>query len=378
MSFELTEEQSMFQKFIRDFAEKEIAPIVDEAEENEECPREVFSKLGKLGYLCPAYPPEYEGGGLGKIGDCILCEEVASVCSGINSGLAAQSGLATSAILAHGSEDQKQKFLIPAVRGEKIAAFGLTEPNAGSDVASIETTAKRKGDHYVINGSKMYITNGTICDFTTLAVYTDKSQRRKGISVILVERGTPGFSTLRMKASGFRSASGAELVFEDCHVPVGNLVGEEGQGFTYLMESLNGGRITHSAGSVGRARAAYEAALSYAKERHQFGKPIGKYQDIAFKLAYLATEIEAARWFVYRVAWLYSQGERVAKEAAMTKLFSSEVAIRAAEVSMRIHAGAGYLAEAPVHRYFRDNILSHATEGTTEIQKMVISRELGL
>jgi len=196
--------------------------------------------------------------------------------------------------------------------------------------------------------------------------------------MILVERNTPGFQINRMKASGFRSASGGELVFEDCRVPVENMIGEEGMGFKYIMQSLNGGRITHSAGSVGRARAAYEAALAYAKERTQFGQPIGKFQAIAFKLARLATDIEAARALLYKVAWLYDRGERVAKEASMTKLFSSEVAIRAAEESMRIHAGAGYLAESNVHRHFRDNILSHATEGTTEIQLHNICRELGL
>jgi alkylation response protein AidB-like acyl-CoA dehydrogenase len=378
MDFELSEPQKMFQASIRNFVQKEIVPIVNEAEAKEECPRDVFSKLGELGYLCPAYPPEYDGGGLGKIGDCILCEEIASVCAGINSGIASQSGLATYAILAYGTDEQKHNFLMPAVRGEKIAAFGLSEPNVGSDVASTETTARREGDYYILNGTKTYITNGTICDFTTVAVSTDRSQRHRGLSVILVERNTPGFTINRMKASGFRSASGGELVFEECRVPAENLIGEEGMGFKYIMQSLNGGRITHSAGSVGRARGAYEAAFVYAKQRIQFGQPISKFQAIAFKLARLATDIEAARTLLYRVAWLYDRGERVAKEASMTKLFSSEVAIRAAEESMRIHAGVGYLAESKVHQYFRDNILSHATEGTTEMQLLNICRELEL
>jgi len=378
MDFELSEPQKMFQAAIRSFVQKEIAPIVDEAEEKEECPRDIFSKLGKLGYLCPAYPEEYEGGGLGKIGDCILCEEIASVCAGINSGIAAQSGLATYAILTYGNDEQKRKFLIPAIRGEKVAAFGLSEPNVGSDVASIETVARRDGSYYVLNGTKCYITNATICDFVTVAVSTDRSQRHRGVSVILVERNTPGFKINRMKATGFRSASGGELVFEDCSVPVENLIGEEGMGFKYIMQSLNGGRITHSAGSVGRARGAYEEALAYAKQRIQFGQPISKFQAIAFKLARVATDIEAARALLYKVAWFYDCGERVAKEASMTKLFSSEVAIRAAEESMRIHAGVGYLAESKVNRHFRDNILSHATEGTTEMQMLNICRELGL
>ena len=378
MDFEFSEEHSMFRQAIRDFAENEVAPIVDQAEENETCPTELFSKMGKLGYLCPGFPTEYGGGGLGEIGTCIMVEELARVCSGITSGLMVQSGLSTLPILDHGSEEQKQKFVVPAIKGEKIFAYGLTEPNAGSDAAAIETTAKRDGNQYILNGSKIYITNGQICDYVTLAVSTDRSQGSRGISTIVVEKGAPGFSTNKMRKLGHHSAATAELVFEDCRVSCDNLIGEEGRGFRYMLEALNSARISHSARSLGLTEAAFEASLKYAKERKQFGQPIGSFQAISFKLARMATEIEAAKWLLYRVAWLYDQGEECRKEAPMTKAFSSEVAIRIAEEAMRIHAGAGYLAESPIQRYFRDAILYHITEGTTEVQELIISRQLGL
>ncbi|MGB2798618.1 MAG: acyl-CoA dehydrogenase family protein [Dehalococcoidia bacterium] len=378
MDFGFSEEHSMFRQAIRDFAENEVAPIVDQAEEDEACPTELFSKMGKLGYLCPGYPTEYGGGGLGEIGTCIMVEELARVCSGITSGLMVQSGLSTLPILAHGSEEQKQKFVVPAIKGDKIFAYGLTEANAGSDAAAIETTAKKDGDYYIVNGSKIYITNGQICDFVTLAVLTDRSQGSRGISTIIVEKGAPGFSTSKMRKLGHHSAATAELVFEDCRVPCDNLIGEEGRGFRYMLEALNSARISHSARSLGLAEAAFEASLKYAKERKQFGQPIGSFQAISFKLARMATEIEAAKWLLYRVAWLYDQGEECRKEAPMTKAFSSELAIRTAEEAMRIHAGAGYLAESPIQRYFRDAILYHITEGTTEVQELIISRQLGL
>ena len=378
MDFEFSEEQKMFREAVRNFAAKEVAPLVDEAEKNEAFPTELFPKMGKLGYLCPGYPPEYGGGGLGEVGTAIMVEELARVSSGITSGLMVQSGLSTFAVLAHGSEEQKQKFLVPAIAGKKIAAYGLTEANAGSDASAIETTAKRDGDYYVINGSKIYITNGQIADFVVLAVSLDRSQGTRGISTIIVEKGTPGFSTAKMRKLGHHSADTGELVFEDCRVPVDNLLGEEGKGYKYVLEALNPGRISHSARSVGQAQAILDASVQYAKDRKQFGQPIGKFQAIAFKLAKMATDIEAARWLMYRVAWLYDQGDECRKEGPMTKFFSSEVAIRTAEEAMRIHAGAGYLAESPIQRYFRDAILYHTTEGTTEIQELIISRELGL
>ena len=378
MDFELSEVHKMFQVAVREFAEKEVAPLVKEAEETETFPTQLISKLGELGYLCPSYPEEYGGGGLGKIGDCVLVEELARICAGITSGIMVQGGLATYALLSHGTEEQKQAYLVPAAQGRKIAAFGLTEANAGSDAAAIETTARREGDYYIVNGTKIYITNGLICDFVLVAAATDKSKGTRGISTFLVDRDTPGFTAATMRKLGTHSASTGEFAFEDCRVPSANLLGEEGRGYKYMLEALNGARISHAARSIGVAQAAFEASLSYAKQRAQFGQPIGRFQAIAFKLSTMATEIEAARSFLYRVAWLYDQGNECRKEAPMIKYFCSELAIKASEEAMRIHAGAGYLAESVVQRYFRDAILFHTTEGTTEIQQLVIARELGL
>ncbi len=378
MDFAFDELQKLFQNAARDFATREVAPIVEEAEAKDDVPMELFTKLGELGYLCPGYPEKYGGGDMGKIGECILYEELGKVSSGICSGIMVNGGLATKMIAAHGNEDQKHKYLAPACKGEKIAAFGLTEANAGSDAAAIETKAVRDGDSWVINGSKIYITNGQICSFVTIAAVTDKDKGSKGISTIIVDADTPGFSRSKMEKLGNHASATSEMYFDDCRVPAENLVGEEGSGFKYMLESLTGARVSHSARSIGLAQIALKATVDYANERKQFGKPIGKNQDIAFRLARISTEIEAARWLLYRVAWLYDAGEECRKEAAMTKLKSSEVAVKMAEEAMRIHAGAGYLAESVIQRYYRDAILYPITEGTSEIQQLIISRELGL
>jgi len=375
---QLSEEHKMFQEAARDFIKKEVEPLVKEAEETETMPVQLFAKMGELGYLCPEYPEEYGAGELGKIGDVIFIEEVARVCAGIAASLMVQGGLGTYAILAHGTEEQKQDYLVPAIKGQKIAAFALTEPNAGSDAGAVETTARRDGDHYVVNGTKIYITNGTICDFAVLAATVDKSKRSRGITTFIVDRNTPGFTANKMRKLGTHSAPTAELVFEDCRVPASHLLGEEGRGFKYILETINGARITHGARSLGVAQAAFEASLDYAKQRVQFGQSIGRFQAVAFKLSNMATQIEAARAFLYQVASSYDQGDECHKEGPMVKVFCSEVAIKAAEEAMRIHAGAGYLAESVVQRYYRDAILSHTTEGTTEVQQLVIARELGL
>ncbi|MFO8010965.1 MAG: acyl-CoA dehydrogenase family protein [Dehalococcoidia bacterium] len=378
MDYTFDEVQQLFQNAARDFAQREVAPIVEEAEKKDDVPLELFTKLGELGYLCPGHPEQYGGGGLGKIGECILYEELGKVSSGICSGIMVNGGLATEMVEAHGTEEQKQRYLVPACHGKKIAAYGLTEPNAGSDAAAIETRAVKNGDAWVINGSKIYITNGQICDFVTIAAVTDKSKGSRGISTIVIDADTPGFSRNKMEKLGNHASATSEMYFDDCQVPADNLIGEEGQGFKYMLESLTGARISHGARSLGLAQAALQTTIDYAKDRHQFGRPIGKNQDIAFRLARISTEIEAARWLLYRVAWLYDQGEDCRKEAAMTKLKSAEVAVRMAEEAMRIHAGAGYLSESVVQRYYRDAILYPITEGTSEIQQLIISRELGL
>ncbi|MFC1961578.1 acyl-CoA dehydrogenase family protein [Chloroflexota bacterium] len=378
MEPELSEEHRMFQTAIRAFTEKEVAPLVKEAEDTETFPAGILRQMGKLGYLCPGYPEEYGGGGLGKVGDCIMAEEMSRVCVGIATGIIVQSGLATYALYAHGSEEQQQQYLIPACKGEKIASFGLTEPNAGSDASAIETTAQKSGDHYVINGTKIYITNSPVCDYVLVAAYTDKSKGTRCISTFVVERDTPGFSVNKMDKLGVHSAATGELVFEDCRIPAQNLVGEEGSGYKYMLEALNGARISTAARSVGTAQAALDASLEYAKQRVQFGQPIGRNQAIAFRLATMATQITAARALTYQVAKAYDQGNQCRLEGSMAKLFGAEVAVRAAEDAMRIHGGAGYLKESVVQRYFRDAILGISVEGTAEIQQLMIARELGL
>ncbi|MBM3119412.1 MAG: acyl-CoA dehydrogenase [Chloroflexi bacterium] len=379
MDFELTEEQKMFKDAIHNFAEKEIAPLVEEAEKTSTFPIQLFPKMGALGYLCVRYPAEYGGAGIGKIGDCIAIDEVAYHSVGIAAGIMVQSGIGTTAIYTRGTENQKQKYLVPAIKGQKIAAFGLTEPNAGSDAAAIETTATKKNGKYILNGTKTFITNGNICDFVTAAAYTDKSKgSRGGVSLFIVETGTPGFSRSKLHKFCARSSEIAELAFEDCAVPEENLIGEEGKGFPYLMESLTGGRISHASRSLGLARAAYDASLKYAQERVQFGQPIAKFQANAFKLARMAMDIEAARWLIYYAAWLYDQNKPHVKEAAMAKLFASEVSTRVTMEAMQIHGGYGLMEESVVQRYFRDSRMSTITEGTSEIQQLVISREIGI
>ncbi len=379
MDFEFSEEHKMLREAIRDFAEKEIAPLVDEAEEKEKYPEQLFPKMGELGYLCLSYPPEYGAAGAGLVGQCVAIEELARVSVGITSGIMVQSGLATEALLHHGTEEQLQKYIVPAIKGKKIAIFGLTEPNAGSDAAAMETTAVKQDGKYIINGSKIFMTNGTIGDFVVTGAYTDKSLgASKGISLIIVDVDTPGLTRNKLNKFCVRSADTAELFFENCVVPVENLIGEEGKGFQYLMESLDSGRVSHSARSIGLAQAAYEAALDYAQQRVQFGRPISKFQAISFKLARMAMDIEAARWLMYRAAWLYDQGNRRFKEAAMTKLFASEVVVRVTSETMQIVSGYALMADSPVQRYFRDARLSTITEGTSEIQHIVISRGIGL
>lgn len=378
MYIELSEEHRMLRAAVRNYAEKEIAPLVNDAEENEKFPVQIMSQLGKLGYLCASHPAQYGGAEIGMIGECIVTEELSRVAVGIASALTSQGGISTVPILEHGTEEQKQKYLVPAISGEMVAAFGLTEPNAGSDAAALETTARRKGDSYILNGTKLYITNGTICDYVLVAASTDRSKGSRGISAFIVDKGTPGFTATKMHKFCMRSAETAELVFEDCEIPVANLIGEEGKGFSYVMECLDAGRISHAATSVGLAQATYEACLDYVQQREQFGQPIHKFQATGFKVARMAMEVEAARWLMYRAAWLYDEGNRRLKEASMAKLFASEVVQRATGDAMQIHGAVAIMSESPIQRYFRDSRRNTITEGTSEIQQLVISRAIGL
>lgn len=379
MDFELNEEQKIFQQSIRDYAEKEIGPLVEEAEETETFPVHIFPEMGKLGYLCIRYPEEYGGAGADKIMECLYVEELGRVCLGIASGILVHSSVGTLPIAEFGTEEQKQKYLVPAAKGEKIFAFGLTEPDAGSDAAGIKTTAKKDGDRYIINGAKTFITNATIADYFIVAAYTDKTQRHKGIALFLVERGTPGFSADRkLKKMGLWSSDLGELTFEDCPVPAENLIGEETGGFVKLAKTLTGGRMVVGARALGLARAAYEASLTYAKERTQFGQPIGSFQAIQHKLADMATAIDAARLLVYRAAWLFDRGRPYNKEASMAKMFATEMAVDVANEAIQIHGGMGLMMESPVQRFYRDARFGMIVEGTSEIQRNIIARNLGL
>ena len=380
MDFELSEENRIFQKAIRDFAQKEIAPLVEEAEATNVFPKQLFRKMGEQGFLCPRYPVELGGGGGDKITECIMVEELNRINAGIAASLMAQSGLATQPIYKYGSEEQKKNILIPAIKGEKVGAFALTEPNAGSDAASIQTRAVRDGDSYIINGTKIFITNGPFCDYVIVAAYTDPSKRGNGINLFIVERGTPGFSVARkLDKVGNRSIETGELVFEDCRVPAKNMIGDkEGGGFSQIADTLISGRITYGARCVGTAQAAYDLTVQYAKERVQFGKPIIKFQATRFKLAEMAMNIDIMRTYTYKVAWMYEQGRNVRKEASMVKLFTAEILQKILADCMQIHGGYGYMMEYPIQRYWRDGRLFTITEGTSEIQRLVIAKELGL
>jgi alkylation response protein AidB-like acyl-CoA dehydrogenase len=289
-------------------------------------------------------------------------------------------GLATQPIYRYGSEEQKQKYLIPAIKGDKIGSFGLTEPDVGSDAASLKTRAVRDGDSYVINGTKMFITNGPFCDYVIVAAYTDPTKRGQGINLFIVDKGTPGFTvSKKLDKVGNRSAETAELVFEDCRVPAKQMIGEsEGGGFRQLDDTLVSGRITYGSRCTGTAQAAYDLSVEYARNRIQFGKPIIQFQATRFKLAEIAMNIDIMRSYTYRVAALYDMGKPVRKEAAMVKLFTAETVQKILADSMQIHGGYGYMMEYPIQRFWRDGRLFTVTEGTSEIQRLVICKELGL
>jgi alkylation response protein AidB-like acyl-CoA dehydrogenase len=378
LDFEFTEEQNMFRDTIRDFGQKEIEPIVEEYEKKEDFPKELFPKLGEMGFLGIMYPEEYGGVGLDKITDCIFAEEMGRVCAGIAMCINAHIGLACFPIYKFGTEEQKQKYLVPGIAGKKIGALGLTEPNAGSDARSIRSQAIKDGNKFILNGTKTWITNGSMADFAVVAAYTDKSRKGEGISLFIVEKGFPGFTVSgKVHKLGHKAADTSELVFENCEVPEENLLGGEG-GFQRAMATLIGARITHAAKSVGMAQVAFEYALQYSKERDAFGQPISKFQAISFKLSDMAVKIETARLMVYKAAWLYSQDKRCVKEASMAKLYAAEVVQWVAIEAVQVLGGYGYGVEYPVERYYRDAKLASLTEGTSEIQRIVIARELGL
>jgi len=377
MDLKFTEEQEMMRKMVRDFAQKEVAPIAAEIDEKGTVPFENIKKMAKLGLLGLTVSEQYDGCAADPISYAIAIEELAKACASTAIILAVQNSLVCAGIEKFGSEDQKQKYLRPLARGDKLGAFALTEPGAGCDAAAQATTAVRDGDHYVVNGTKHFITNGGFADVLIVFAMTDKSQKSRGMSAFIVEKGFPGFAVGKEEHKmGIRASNTCELVFTDMRVPAANLMGAEGQGFRIALTMLDGGRIGVAAQAVGIAQAALDAAVKYSKERIQFGKPICEFQAIQWMLADMGTRIEAARLLTYNAALKKQAGERFSKEAAMAKLFASETAVWAVDRSMQIHGGYGYMKEYPIERYYRDAKITEIYEGTSEVQRMVICRAL--
>jgi len=379
LDLSLSDEQKLFQKTIREFCEKEIKPIAEKIDQEEYFSEELYKKMGRMGLLGMTVPQKYGGAGIDRVSYMMALEEISRVCGSTGIIVEAHNSLGVGHIYERGTEKQRKKYLPKLTNGEEMAAWALTEPNAGSDASSIQTTAVLDGDEWVINGTKQFITSGDIAWITTVMAKTDKDKGAKGISAFIVEKNTPGFKIGQLEDKlGLRGSHTAELIFEDCRIPRKNLLGEEDLGFIGAMNILDRGRTAIGAMSVGIARGALEDSIEYAKQREQFGRPIGKFQAIQWKIADMATEIDAARLLVYRAAYLEDQNVRFTKEAAMAKLFASEMAMRAAREAIQIFGGYGYTKDYPLERYFRDVKLCEIGEGTSEVQHMVIARQLGL
>lgn len=362
---------------MREFAEKEICPHVMEWDEAQHFPRELLPRLAELGLMGVTFPAEYGGAGLGLVEYVTVIEELARADASVALIVSAHNSLCAGHIHLAGTESQKHKYLTPLARGEKLGCWSLTEPGSGSDAASARTTARLEGDAWVLNGTKNFVTNGHYADICVVLAVTDPANRTRGITAFVVEAGTPGFRPGKKENKlGLRSSDTAEIVFEDCRIPKENCLGKPGEGFIDCLQVLDTGRIGIAALSVGIARGALEASLRYAKQRKQFGRLIAEFQAIQWKLADMATEIEAARMLTYRAASLTDQGRRVTRESAMAKLYASEVAVRAASEAVQIHGGYGFTKEYPVEKYYRDVKLCTIGEGTSEIQRLVIAREL--
>ncbi|MED3623835.1 acyl-CoA dehydrogenase [Neobacillus thermocopriae] len=377
MNFKLSEEHEMIRKMVRDFAENEVAPTAAERDEEERFDREIFSKMAELGLTGIPWPEEYGGIGSDYLAYCIAVEELSRVDASVGVTLSAHTSLASWPIYKFGSEEQKQKYLRPLAEGSKIGAYGLTEPGSGSDAGGMRTTARLEGDHYILNGSKIFITNGGEADIYVVFALTDPASRHKGTTAFIIEKDFPGFSVgKKEKKLGIRSSPTTEIIFEDCIVPVENRLGQEGEGFKIAMMTLDGGRNGIAAQAVGIAQGALDASIAYAKERHQFGKPIVANQGISFKLADMATSVEASRLLTYQAAWLESNGFPYGKESAMSKLLAGDTAMKVTTEAVQIFGGYGYTKDYPVERFMRDAKITQIYEGTQEIQRLVISRML--
>ena len=377
MDFRPTEEQQLLRRTVREFAETEIRPHVREWDQEQHFPIELIPKLASLGLLGIQFPERYGGAAMSTIDYCICIEELARVDPGVALSVAAHNGLCSSHIFSFGNEEQRQKFLVPLARGEKIGAWGLTESTSGSDAAGMRTAARRAGNCWSISGSKTFTTHGRAGDIMVVMAVTDRALGSKGISAFVVERGTPGMTPGKKEDKlGMRASDTSEVLFDNCRIPADQMIGVEGQGFVNTMEVLDSGRIGIAALAVGLAQGAYEAAVSYARERKAFGRTISSFQAIQFKLADAATRVEAARLLTYRAAYLKQQGRRTTLESSMAKLYASEVAVRVADECVQIHGGYGFVKDYPAEKYFRDVKLTTIGEGTSEIQRLVIARQL--
>lgn len=377
MDFHFSETQRMIAETVRDFSEQHIRPRIMEWDEAQVFPVDVFRELGKLGLMGVLVPESYGGAGLGYEEYVTAIVELSKVDPSIGLSMAAHNSLCTGHILQHANEEQKQKYLPKLASGEWIGAWGLTEANTGSDALRMKVTARKEGNEWVLNGAKNWITHGITGDVAVVLARTGDLLDSHGISAFIVERGTPGFKAGKKENKlGMRASETAEMIFEECRIPEGNLIGKEGEGFIQAMKVLDGGRISIASLSLGVARGAYEAALKYAQEREQFGQPIAKFQAISFKLADMATEIEAAELLTYQAAAQKNAGQKVTKTSAMAKYYASEVAVRCTNEAVQIFGGYGFTKDFPVEKFYRDVKLCTIGEGTSEIQKLVISREL--
>lgn len=374
------EEHEAFRRTVRAVVEKELLPHAREWEEAEEFPLSVFRRFGELGFLGLKYPEEYGGTDAGCLFEAVLIEELGRCGSGgVAAGLGAQFTISTGPIHLYGTDEQKRRFLTPAIKGEKIGALAITEPDAGSDVAGIRTTARREGAHYVVNGSKIYITNGVRADFVVTAVKTDPAAGHKGLSMLIIERGTPGFSVGRkLKKLGWRASDTAELVFEDCRVPAANLLGQERNGFYQIMGNFQWERLSLALGAIGAADDILTNAMRYVKERKAFGRPVSDFQVVRHRLAEMATELEAARQLTYHALRLHADGEFAIAQTSMAKKLATELCCKIADASLQLHGGAGYMMEYDIQRHWRDARLGPIGGGTSEIMNEIIAKQLGL
>ncbi len=375
--FTLTEDQEALRREIRDFAAREIAPNVSRWDEASEFPADVVKQLGQMGLLGIIFPTELGGAGLGYVDYMLAIEELSAVDGSIGIIVAAHNSLCTNHIFLAGNEAQRRKYIPKLASGEWLGAWGLTEPGSGSDAAGARTAAVRQGDHWILNGNKTFITNGHYADVSVVIAVTDKSQGTHGLSAFIVEKGTPGFRPGKKENKlGLRASDTSELIFEDCAIPAENLLGELGEGFVDAMRTLDGGRISIAALALGIGRGALDASVKYVKQRRQFGKAIAEFQGIQWKLADMATELDAARLLTLRAAVLKDAGRRVTQESAMAKLYASEVAVRICDEAVQLHGGYGFIKDYPVEKFYRDVKLCTIGEGTSEIQRMVIGREI--